>query len=463
VGAGGVSGVGIAPGKRTLTEQLPVQRKAVGEGAEPGAKAPPEIAALMARVAGSAAALRAELQMNPGLAAPIEAACQTGDDHGLDELLARAFPMAKAPVAVAAPAAPLEKEKDPTDPTLALPAKRADTKDLAKGRMIWDLHAVDHSNARIDVDFVPNAEKVDAKNISFVQTVLNTLGGSPLYPGASKADPVGNKSVFSPFEEATEKRRIDHAASVENDPFYGAEWDNTAKKWKNESGGVVVGGSNQALALGAEVQGAAVGGIPGAMVAAAGKVAATGVAKMNDSPGTGLGREGKGDTVKEFETVPTVLETREPLGAIKWGYKIEDKANAPIVLTGGTKADVTDAPSATSSAALDKFYEAKFETLDSFDQDKADLTAAHKARLDGIVTKMKATATLNAELGGAADLKDADPAAISQKRADNAKDYLIAKGIAAGRLTTQAYGADWAKAATTKGASEPKTAGSRYG
>jgi outer membrane protein OmpA-like peptidoglycan-associated protein len=69
---------------------------------------------------------------------------------------------------------------------------------------------------------------------------------------------------------------------------------------------------------------------------------------------------------------------------------------------------------------------------------------------------MKASAVLNAELGGAADLKDADPAAISQNRADNAKDYLVAKGIAAGRLTTQAYGADWAKAATTKGASEPK-------
>lgn len=143
----------------------------------------------------------------------------------------------------------------------------------------------------------------------------------------------GKKSVYSPFEEATEKRRVDHAASVENDPFYGAEWDNTAKKWKNESGGTIVGGSNHALALSAKAAGAALGGIPGAVVAAVGKATATEVAKMNDSPGTGLGREGKGDTVKEFETVPTVLETREPLGAIKWGYKIDDKANTPIVLT----------------------------------------------------------------------------------------------------------------------------------
>jgi hypothetical protein len=459
VGGGSGGGSGLAPGKQALTDRLPVQRKAGAEGAAPDAKASPEIAALVARVAGSAAALRAELQANPGLAKPVEAACQTGDDHGLGDLLARAFPTGTR-AAAAAPApdapAPVETEKAPTDATLALPAKRADTKDLAKGRMIWDLHAVDHSNARIDVDFVPNAEKVDAKNISFVQTVLNTLAGSPLYPGASKSDTVGKKAGYSPFEEATEKRRVDHAVSVENDPFYGAEWDNTAKQWKNESGGTVVGSSNQALALSAKAQGAALGGVPGAAVAAVGKVAATGIAKMNDNPGTGLGREGKGDTVKEFETVPTVLETREPLGAIKWGYKIEDKANAPIVLTGGMAADVTDAPSATWGAALDKFYEAKFETLDSFDQDKADLTAAHKATLDGIVTKMKANMALTAELGGAADLKDADPATISQTRADNAKNYLVTKGIATGRLTTQAYGADWAKAATTKGAAEPK-------
>ncbi len=177
---------------------------------------------------------------------------------------------------------------------------------------------------------------------------------------------------------------------------------------------------------------------------------------MNDNPGTALGREGKGDTVKEFETVPTVLETREPLGAIKWGYKIEDKANAPIVLTGGLAADVTDAPSGTWGAAIDKFYEAKFEMLDSFEQDKAALTAAHKTTLDGIVTKMKTNDALTAELGGAADLKDVNPAKVSQDRADAAKDYLVTKGIAMGRLTTQAYGADWAKAATTKGAAEPK-------
>lgn len=415
---------------------------------------PPEIAALVSRVQGSPAALRAEVLANPGLAVAIESFFQSGGDSTLNDLLARAFPPRKASAAVAAsPSAggePAEREKNPTDPTVPLPAARADNKTLTKGKMTWNLQAVDHSNARIDVDFLPDPDKVDAKNISFVQTVLNTLGGKPLYPGASISDTVGKKTLYKPFEESSEKRRVDHSVGSENDPFYGAEWDNssTPKKWKDEGNGTVVGGSSTALAK----AGTAVGGFFGRVM----RASAARSAKLNDNPGTGLGREGKGDTAKEFETVPVVLETREPLGAIKWGYKIEDRANAPIILTGGTKADVTDTPSATWGAALDKFYSAKFETLDQFDPDKWDLKPEHKTALDGIVTRMKAKGSLNAELGGAADLKDADPAKVSQKRADAAKDYLVSKGIAAGRLTTQAYGADWAKVATTAGAAEPK-------
>jgi outer membrane protein OmpA-like peptidoglycan-associated protein len=421
------------PGKRTLTEAL-VQRKSNGTSADAAAPAggpPPAITALIQRASGDPTRLRAAVLADPPLRYEIAAYLAAGANPALSELVAKAFPPRVAPSAAPAPD-PLmpEREKDPKDATLPLPAARADTKTLAKGVMTWKLQAITHSDARVDADFLPDKTKIDAKNVSFVQTVLNTLGSNPMYAGASKSDPVGNKSLYSPFEEAKEKRRVDHAASSENDPFYGAEWDQTAKQWKNEGGGTVIGKST--------------------------KGNSSSSAKMNDNPGTGLGREGKGDTVKEFETVPVVLETREPLGALKWGYKIQDKENAPIELTGATKADCMDSPSTTWGDALDKFYEAKFEILDGFAQDKADLTPAHTTILDGIVTKMKAKAALRAELGGAADLKDADPATISQARADAAKNYLVSKGIATGRITTQAYGSDWAKVATTAGAAEPK-------
>jgi outer membrane protein OmpA-like peptidoglycan-associated protein len=85
--------------------------------------------------------------------------------------------------------------------------------------------------------------------------------------------------------------------------------------------------------------------------------------------------------------------------------------------------------------------------LDSFAPDKADLTPAHTAILDGIVTKMKAKPALRAELGGAADLKDADPATISQGRADAAKNYLVSKGIAVGRIQASSAGLSQEEAA----------------
>ena len=79
---------------------------------------------------------------------------------------------------------------------------------------------------------------------------------------------------------------------------------------------------------------------------------------MDDTPDVPMAREGKGDVLNDFETVPMVLETREPLGALKWGFKIKDEANAPIELTGATDADCTDTPSADWGAAMDKYYAA---------------------------------------------------------------------------------------------------------
>ena len=91
--------------------------------------------------------------------------------------------------------------------------------------MKWTLEPVNHSSARADVDFKPDATKVEAKNVSFGQTVLNQVGDKRAYAGGTAKDPAKNKAKFEPFEEPASKKRMDHTVDTENDPFYGAEWD----------------------------------------------------------------------------------------------------------------------------------------------------------------------------------------------------------------------------------------------
>jgi hypothetical protein len=293
--------------------------------------------------------------------------------------------------------------------------------------MEWTLKPVSHTAARVDVEFKPDTTKVEAKTISYGQTVTQQVGGTSVYP---ENDPASH----TPIEDPATKKRMDQFVRLENDPFYGAEWDQGAKKWKREAG--------TAMKIGSSTKGA----IP---------VAAT----MDDTPNVPMAREGRGDVLSEFETVPMVLETREPLGALTWGFKIKDTANAPLELTGATDADCTETPSADWGAAMDKYYAGKYaEILDDFEIAKADLKADHKAKLDGIVTKMKATLALKAQLGGAADLTG-DPRfnqALSLKRAQAARDYLVGEGIDAARLELQSYGADWARVEAVPGASEGK-------
>jgi outer membrane protein OmpA-like peptidoglycan-associated protein len=180
---------------------------------------------------------------------------------------------------------------------------------------------------------------------------------------------------------------------------------------------------------------------------------------MHDGPDAPESRMGLGDTSSEFETVPVVLETRQPLGSLTWGFKIKDQANSRIELTGGTDADCKDAPSADWGKTLDQFYAGKFEAiLDEFDIAKADLKPDHKTKLDAVVTKMKADTSLKAQLGGACDLTGDEQfnKALSLKRAENARDYLVANGIAAGRLEVQSYSFDWARVEAERGKSEGK-------
>jgi outer membrane protein OmpA-like peptidoglycan-associated protein len=393
----------------------------------------------LAKRVGSATGLRLALTADPGLAAEIAAYFASGnEDDALNRLMAEAF-SPEPPSGFGHPARESEEattseivEKNPTDPTVPLPAERKGDKKLDKGQMKWTLKPVNHSEARCDVDFKPDETKVEAKNVSFGQTVLNQIGPLRAYAGGTGLDPGRTKAKHEPFEEAATKKRVDHIVGSENDPFYGAEWDQAGKKWKQERADWAIGSST--------------------------KGGSSTSATMFDTPVLDP-RQGMGDSSIEFETVPMVLETRQPLGALKWGFKVKDEENAPLVLTGAEDADCTDAPSASWAAAMDKFYEGKFaEILDDFDIAKADLKPDHKTKLDSIVTKMTANAALKAQLGGAADLTgdDAFNKALSLKRANAARDYLVAKGIDAGRLEVQSYGFDWARVEAAPGTSEGK-------
>jgi hypothetical protein len=409
-----------------------------------GAASP--IADLAAR-AGSAAGLRAMITAAPALADQIVAYLATAEDPALNALMAAAFPPVPAdssgaegaPAAGGDGAAPGEGggggavAKNPTDPTVPLPAPITNSKVLDKGEMKWKLKAASHTSARADLDFNPDSTKVEAKNVSFGQTVIQQVGANLTYPGDTASTIGSNAPTFSKFEDPSTHKRMDMFPVTENDPFYGAEWDQGAKRWKGESANRVPGSSTKGVG--------------------------STHAKMDDTPDLPMAREGKGDVSSEFESVAMVLETREPLGALKWGFKVKDAANAPIELTGGQPADCTDAPSADWGAAMDAFYAGFYEDiLDDFDIAKSDLKPDHKTKLDSVATKMKGNVALTCQLGGAADLTGdaAFNQALSLKRAQAARDYLVSKGIDAARIELQSYGADWARVQEERGVSEGK-------
>ena len=283
----------VRPVARTLQERLAnhATQKLIARAVQPkktdepsgGDRGDGVIDRLFKAAGNSAMRLRQMLAANPADAIRVEQFFESGHDHpGLNALLAAAFP--RKPAA--------GKEKDPEDPAVPLPAERKGDKNLSKGKMKWSLTAVSHSAANVDIDFKPDPAKVEAKNVSFVQTVLSQFGTKLSYAGSTATDPVGKKTTYQPYEEAKTKQRVDHIPRSESDPFYGAMWSATDKKWVREGTSTTVATSTK-------------GGTSTS-------------AKMTDSPSKPI-RAGFGDFKIEFETVPVVLETREPLGALKWG------------------------------------------------------------------------------------------------------------------------------------------------
>lgn len=78
----------------------------------------------------------------------------------------------------------------------------------------------------------------------------------------------------------------------------------------------------------------------------------------------------------------------------------------------------------------------------TFLPNSATLTAEARTVLDGAASALAGQKNLKVELGGYTDSqgKDAANLALSQKRANSARQYLIDKGIEADRLTAKGYG-----------------------
>jgi len=76
--------------------------------------------------------------------------------------------------------------------------------------------------------------------------------------------------------------------------------------------------------------------------------------------------------------------------------------------------------------------------------DKSNLTAESKSTLDRQAAWLGKFASNNVQLAGNTDDRGTEEynIALGERRANAARDYLVAKGVAAGRITTISFGKD---------------------
>jgi hypothetical protein len=225
------------------------------------------------------------------------------------------------------------------------------------------------------------------------------------------------------------------------DPFYGAQWDTTNKKW------------------GPEVT--APEGFKNAPSSAVDRSA-----YLYDEPVV------YADTFKLFETVAVVPETGETLGALRWGVGIDQ-------LLGGEEKDCTDEPTASFSAAFKIFHAApKPESIgakgrreyydaivDGFIANDgvampgprgvvfsplekvAILTQEHERKLDPVIARCKElrkeNTKLQVQVGGFADPTETDPRGTSEQRARAVKSYFVGQGVPASDVDIAPLGTAW--------------------
>ena len=272
-----------------------------------------------------------------------------------------------------------------------------DHKFLTNGTMEWKLQL--SGDPTINVKFTPDPV-FGAETITFLQTVLYKSSSTDKDPPA----------------------RLDFL-DVEEDPFYGMNWDAKQKKWVPEN-------TSETTKI-------------------APSSAADRSAYLYDVPWV------PPSATLMFETVAVVPKTAETLGALRWGVG-EGK------LYGAKYDDCTDKPSTAFNMAVERFYatpavvgpaargpkggeEGYDAIVDGFKPNDATLTTAQEKLLDPIVTKVKADPTVNVWVGGFADAMDKNPGGISEERAQAVANYLVRTGVPRMNLSVTGFGSTWAR------------------
>ncbi len=156
------------------------------------------------------------------------------------------------------------------------------------------------------------------------------------------------------------------------------------------------------------------------------------------------------------EVTHVIQQSRSPSVVSGENAQLEEQANAasssflasrPVEISGASAAPALQrqpAPGTQGSALT--LLPSDSVTLDGFDVDKADLSAAHKQKLDGFAKRLKAALASSPNsivtIVGYADAPGSEPhnLALGQHRADAARDYLVSKGVSADQLHASSLG-----------------------
>lgn len=102
----------------------------------------------------------------------------------------------------------------------------------------------------------------------------------------------------------------------------------------------------------------------------------------------------------------------------------------------------TPPPTNESAAEVTRAMTAEVGNVIHFDYDKADIKPEDQPILDRKAAIMKANPAVRVRISGHADERGSDEynQVLGQKRANAAKEYLVARGVDAGRIDITSYG-----------------------